>query len=97
GAGIDVCAHLNSRAVVASTAALDLAELGIVELTAQARHPAAVRVLVVEHGLLFALSGVVKLAVARLVVVPRLAGADPPALHAPYRAVDIEHLQHHLK
>ena len=35
--------------------------------------------------------------VALLVVVPRLAGADPAALDPPHRAVDVEHLQHHLQ
>ena len=35
--------------------------------------------------------------VARLVVAPGLARGDPAAAHPPHRAVDVEHLQHHLQ
>ena len=46
---------------------------------------------------MFATACLVELAVARLVVEPRLAGADPTTFHPPNRTVDIEDLEHHLQ
>ena len=69
----------------------------VVQLCAQKSHPALASGLVVEHRLLFTTTSLFELAVARLVVEPRLAGADPATFDSSNRTIDIEDLEHHLQ
>src|SRR5690606_2067601 len=87
----------DAAAPVAAPAALVGLELGVVEAAPQERHAAALGALVGEHRLLLGQPGLLDALVALAVVGPGLTRARPAAADPAYRAVDVEHLEHHLQ
>ena len=83
-----------ARAVVAATAR----RRGVVvEGALQELHAARAGLFVLDHVLLLGDAFRGDPAVALVVVVPRMTGRDPAALHPGDRTVDVEHLQQQLQ